>query len=80
VTAAIAGGSAAGNETRVITVVNDDPGELTLNQLGWLGRCDTLIVEGPVAAAIVDRARRDAVRLAALPNPAPEGLTVVLRA
>lgn len=80
VAAAIAGGSAAQNETRVISVVSDDPGELTLNQLGWLGRCDTLIVDGLVAAAVVDRARRDAVRLAALPDPAPEGLTIVLRA
>ncbi len=79
VAAAIAGGSAAQDETRVISVTSDDPGELTLNQLGWLGRCDTLIVAGPVASAVVDRARRDAVRLPALPEPAPEGLTVVLR-
>jgi uroporphyrin-III C-methyltransferase/precorrin-2 dehydrogenase/sirohydrochlorin ferrochelatase len=79
VAAAIAGGSAAQNETRVIDVVSDDPGELTLNQLGWLGRCDTLIVDGAVAAAVVDRARRDAVRLPALSDPPPEGLTVVLR-
>jgi uroporphyrin-III C-methyltransferase/precorrin-2 dehydrogenase/sirohydrochlorin ferrochelatase len=79
VAAAIAGGSAAQNETRVISVVSADPGELTLNQLGWLGRCDTLVVEGAVPPAIVDRARRDAVRLTALPAPPPEGLTVVLR-
>jgi uroporphyrin-III C-methyltransferase/precorrin-2 dehydrogenase/sirohydrochlorin ferrochelatase len=79
VAAAITGGSAAQNETRVIAVAGADPGELTLNQLGWLGRCDTLVVEGKVPPAIVDRARRDAVRLNALPDPAPEGLTVVLR-
>jgi uroporphyrin-III C-methyltransferase/precorrin-2 dehydrogenase/sirohydrochlorin ferrochelatase len=80
VAAAIAGVSAAVTETRVITVTSADPGELTLNQLAALGRCDTLIVEGAVPAAIVDRARRDAVRLETLPADAPEGLTVVLRA
>lgn len=79
VAAVIRGTSAAFDEVRVIEIGSDDPGDLTLNQLGWLGRCDTLVVEGTVPAAIVDRARRDAVRLAALPEPAPEGLTVVLR-
>lgn len=80
VAAAIAGASDAIDEVRIITVANADPGELTLNQLAALGRCDTLVVEGAVPPAIVDRARRDAVRLAALPDPAPKGLTVVLQA
>jgi uroporphyrin-III C-methyltransferase/precorrin-2 dehydrogenase/sirohydrochlorin ferrochelatase len=79
VAAVIGGTSAAFDEVRVIEVAGDDPGDLTLNQLGWLGRCDTLVVEAAVAQAIVDRARRDAVRLAVVPAPAPEGLTVVLR-
>lgn len=79
VAAVIGGTSAAQTEVRHITVTSADPGELTLNQLGWLGRCDTLVVDGAVPAVIIDRARRDAVRLAALPDPAPEGLTVVLR-
>jgi uroporphyrin-III C-methyltransferase/precorrin-2 dehydrogenase/sirohydrochlorin ferrochelatase len=79
VAAVIGGTSAAFDEVRVIEIRSDEPGDLTLNQLGWLGRCDTLVVDGPVPAAIVDRARRDAVRLAALPDPVPEGLTVVLR-
>ncbi|WP_416907622.1 MAG: bifunctional precorrin-2 dehydrogenase/sirohydrochlorin ferrochelatase [Polymorphobacter sp.] len=79
VAAAIDGGSAAVTETREIVVTSADPGELTLNQLGWLGRCDALLVAGDVPAAVVDRARRDAVRLAALPAEPVEGLTVVLR-
>ncbi|PZN97147.1 MAG: siroheme synthase [Alphaproteobacteria bacterium] len=78
VAAAIDGGSAAVTEVRTITVTSPDPGELTLNQLALLGRCDTLVVPGAVPAAIIDRARRDAVRLATLPDLAPEGLTVVL--
>lgn len=79
VEAAIAGASEAVTETRVILVSSDDPGELTLNQLGWLGRCDALLVEGDVPAAVVGRARRDAVRLMAAPDVPVEGLTVVLR-
>ena len=72
--------SAVVTEVRTIAVTDPDPGELTLNQLALLGRCDALLVEGPVPAAIIDRARRDAIRLTALPDPLPEGLTIVLRA
>ncbi len=79
VAAAFAGGSAAATEVFEIRVTSDDPGELTLNQLGRLGRCDALVVLGQVAPAVADRARRDAVRLAAVPDEPPEGLTVVLR-
>lgn len=78
VMAAIGGGSAAVTEVLVIPVTSADPGELTLNQLAALGRCDALLVEGEVPAIVIDRARRDAVRLNAL-TPI-EGLTVVLRA
>ncbi|OYU14666.1 MAG: siroheme synthase, partial [Alphaproteobacteria bacterium PA4] len=78
VAAAIAGGSAAVTETVTIRVASADPGELTLNQLAQLGRCDALLVEGDVPAAVVDRARRDAVRLTVLPDVPVEGLTVVL--
>ena len=62
----------------MITVASADPGELTLNQLAALGRCDALVVEGDVPAAVVDRARRDAVRLDRVPELL-EGLVVVLR-
>ena len=80
VAAAIADGSAAVDEVRIIAVASADPGELTLNQLAALGRCDTLFVDGAVPPAIIDRARRDAVRALALPDPPAQGLTVVLRA
>ena len=80
VAAAIADGSAAVDEVRIIAVASADPGELTLNQLAALGRCDTLVVDGAVPPAIIDRARRDAVRALALPDPPAQGLTVVLRA
>ncbi len=80
VAAAMAGESDAVTELRTIAVTSADPGDLTLNQLALLGRCDALVVEGAVPAAIIDRARRDAVRLAAVPVVLPEGLTLVLRA
>jgi uroporphyrin-III C-methyltransferase/precorrin-2 dehydrogenase/sirohydrochlorin ferrochelatase len=76
---AISGGSAAEAEVRVIVVASADPGDLTLNELALLGRCDALLVEGHVSAAVVDRARRDAVRLATLGDAPADGLTVVLR-
>jgi len=79
VAAAIAGVSAAVTEVRTIRVTSADPGDLTLNELAALGRCDALLVDGAVPAAVVDRARRDAIRLAALTD-APVGLTVVLQA
>ena len=79
VAAAIAGGSAAVNMVQVIAVASADPGDLTLNQLAALGRCDALVVEGKVPAAVIDRVRRDAVRLAAVPE-AIEGLVIVLQA
>ncbi len=78
VAAAVAGDSAAVRAVQRIVVASEDPGELTLNQLGWLGRCDALLVEGPVAPAIIGRARRDAVRIEALADAPADGLTVVL--
>ncbi len=78
VTATIAGSSAAAPALLHITITSPDPGELTLNQLNALARCDTLVVQGEVAPAIIDRARRDAARLDAVPEPLPAGLTVVL--
>ncbi len=79
VAAAIAGSSAATGEVRVVRVASADPGELTLNELALLGRCDALVIEGDVPAAVIDRARRDAVRLAVLADAPADGLTVVLR-
>jgi uroporphyrin-III C-methyltransferase/precorrin-2 dehydrogenase/sirohydrochlorin ferrochelatase len=79
VAAAITGRSAARAEVHIIAVASADPGDLTLNQLALLGRCDALVVEGDVPAAVIDRARRDAARLAAVPD-AIDGLVVVLQA
>jgi uroporphyrin-III C-methyltransferase/precorrin-2 dehydrogenase/sirohydrochlorin ferrochelatase len=76
---AIAGSSVAVPELREIVVMSEDPGELSLNALMALGRCDALLVMPGVPEALIDRARRDAVRLDVLPEPLPEGLTVVLR-
>ncbi|WP_156257068.1 precorrin-2 dehydrogenase/sirohydrochlorin ferrochelatase family protein [Sandarakinorhabdus oryzae] len=73
------GTSAAVPELLTITVSSPDPGDLTLNQLNALARCDALVVDGEVAATVIDRARRDAARLEAVPDPLPAGLTVVLQ-
>jgi uroporphyrin-III C-methyltransferase/precorrin-2 dehydrogenase/sirohydrochlorin ferrochelatase len=59
-----------------------DPEDLTLREAGLLGSADVLACEPGVAAAVVDRARADAVRVileagAAAPDVA--GLIVVLR-
>ena len=63
----------------VITLTSPDPGDLTLNQLNALARCDALVTEGNVPPAVVDRARRDAARLDSVPDPLSPGLTVMLR-
>jgi len=75
----IEGSSTATPQLREIAITSDDPGDLTLNQLNALARCDALVVVGAVVPAVIDRARRDAARLDAVPDPLPAGLTVVLR-
>ena len=75
----IEGSSTATPQLREIAITSDDPGDLTLNQLNALARCDALVVVGAVVPAIIDRARRDAARLDAVPDPLPAGLTVVVR-
>ncbi|WP_303812757.1 precorrin-2 dehydrogenase/sirohydrochlorin ferrochelatase family protein [Sandarakinorhabdus limnophila] len=75
----IEGSSTSTPQLREIAITSDDPGDLTLNQLNALARCDALVVVGAVVPAIIDRARRDAARLDAVPDPLPAGLTVVLR-
>ena len=74
----IAGDSGAVPQLASIVVTSPDPGELTLNQLNLLARCDVLVADPAVPAAIIDRARRDAQRCDAVPNPLPPGLTVQL--
>ncbi len=66
-------------ERHVIALTSDDPDDLTLRQLRLLSRADS-VVHGPdVPAALLDRARRDAVRLPQEPSEARPGLTVILR-
>jgi len=81
VTAAIAGLVVPGTtRQRLVTVTSPDPGELSANTLADLAACDTLVITGPVPVSVIDRARRDAARLEAIPTPWPSGLTVVLQA
>jgi uroporphyrin-III C-methyltransferase/precorrin-2 dehydrogenase/sirohydrochlorin ferrochelatase len=78
VAATIAGTSTAAPRLVRIPITSPDPGDLTLNQLNLLARCDALVVDGPVPKTIVGRARRDATRLDTVPDPLPAGVTVVL--
>lgn len=63
-----------------IDLASPDPDDLTLRQLRILNQADTLFHGTDIAAAILDRARRDAVRVATVP-PArlPPGRSVWLR-
>ena len=65
-----------------ICLVSDDPDDLTLRQARLLGSADVVAHEAGVPAAILDRARADAVRWVIAPGEgvlAGEGLIVVLR-
>lgn len=64
----------------VITLTSDDPDDLTLRQLRVLSRADTIFSTPGVPAAVLDRARRDAVRVACLtaPDELPVGESVFL--
>lgn len=78
--AGMAGGEAAGIVE--IRLRGDDPEELTLREARLLGSADAIAHERNVPAAIIDRARADAVRLVLEPEQAPPeraGLVVVLR-
>lgn len=62
-----------------ITLTSHDPDELTLRQLRALNQADTIYHDAAVPAAILGRARRDAVRIAgSVPATAPPGRTVVI--
>ena len=64
----------------VITLVSDDPDDLTLRQARLLGSADAILHDAAVPPAILDRARADAVRWP-LPcsRPVPPGLCIVLK-
>lgn len=63
-----------------IQLFSNDPEELTLRSARLLGEADHVYYEAGIAAAILDRARADAVRHSgSLPENLPEGLSLYLR-
>lgn len=63
-----------------IVLLSDNPDDLTLRTARLLGEADHIFHDADVPAAILNRARADAVRHASAPPvPAPEGLSLFLR-
>ena len=63
-----------------IPLLSDNPDDLTLLTARLLGEADHVFHDAEVPAAILNRARADAVRhTGAPPLPAPEGLSLFLR-
>lgn len=69
------------SETPAIWIRSHDPDDLTLREARLLGRADRVIHDPDIPNAVLDRARADAVRIAASAAPVEEGegLTVLLR-
>jgi uroporphyrin-III C-methyltransferase / precorrin-2 dehydrogenase / sirohydrochlorin ferrochelatase len=64
----------------VFELSSDNPDDLTLGQARLLGQVDTLYHDEDVPAAVLDRARADAVRICAPPPASPEaGLSLYLK-
>ncbi len=65
-------------ESRHIHIASTDPDDLTLREARWLALADRIVHAADVPAAVLDRARADAVRIVSGPSPvaAAEGLTV----
>jgi len=61
-----------------VQLASDDPDDLTLRHARLLAQADCVVYALGVPAAILDRARADAVRMEATepPEPLPDGLTV----
>jgi uroporphyrin-III C-methyltransferase/precorrin-2 dehydrogenase/sirohydrochlorin ferrochelatase len=73
-----------GTAGRVVEIVlrSDDPEDLTLREARLLGSADVLAHEAAAPAAVLDRARADAVRVELEPGgaaPNASGLVIVLR-
>lgn len=63
-----------------IVLNSPDPDDLTLRQLRQLNQADTIYHEAGVSGAILDRSRRDAVRVIGTPpQQLPEGRSIALR-
>lgn len=68
--------------THEFVVASDDPDDLTLRQARWLGTADLVLHDAAVSAAILNRARADAVRRALTASDwaaIPKGVTVIIR-
>jgi len=73
-------GTTSANDTIEILLRSDDPDSLTVRQARLLGAADTVLHDPEIPAAILDRARADAVRRPLPCDEAPPtGLTIVLR-
>jgi uroporphyrin-III C-methyltransferase / precorrin-2 dehydrogenase / sirohydrochlorin ferrochelatase len=61
-------------------ITSDTADDLTLATARAMGQADRIIHSKAVSSAILDRARADAIRIEGdiLPNPLPDGLTVLL--
>jgi len=77
--AAALGADTGATATVTVDLRSDDPDDLTLREARWLARADRLVHAGDVPVAILDRARRDAVRVAGTSAEPEPGLTVVIR-
>ena len=71
--------AATGSATVTVDLRSDDPDDLSLREARWLARADRLVHAPGVPATILDRARRDAVRVAGDAAPDAPGLTVIVR-
>ena len=72
------GDTAVTDSLTEIVLTSPDPDDLTLRQLRMLNQADTIIHDAAVPAAVLDRARRDAVRILGPVAALPPGRTVVV--
>ncbi|QXQ06521.1 siroheme synthase [Sphingosinicellaceae bacterium] len=73
-------GDALAAPDAVVTILlrSADPDDLTLREARWLARADRIVHAADTPPAILDRARRDAVRSVGASAEAGPGLTVVV--
>jgi uroporphyrin-III C-methyltransferase / precorrin-2 dehydrogenase / sirohydrochlorin ferrochelatase len=68
------------SRVEVIDLISTDPEDLSLRAARLLGQADHVFVNGDIPAALVNRARADAVRHQGAPSsPPPQGLVIHLR-
>ncbi len=63
IAAALDATPAAAQRIDHVRLTSDDPDDLTLRQLRLLSQADVLVIAPGIAPAIIDRARRDALRI-----------------